>query len=588
MRAQREVVKRMKESAPACDLQVDFPFDYAAHLSGDRRIGRLPMASYGTPVAVIGAGASGLVAAYELMRTGCRPVLFEAEISAQGPGGRRLGGRMFSRRLDEADSAVAELGCMRFPDSSKLLRQYAQLFGLNWQPSRDNYAAATPMTLVHMDGVGHGTRTLADAYPGNEQFRQARTRWLKAIADVGVDELLREAADRDLSAVRRRWRDLVEKFEQWTFYRFLRDERGAGLNHAQARLLGTAGIGPGMWDSFFDMSMLEILRMLMVTQGATHYFPLEGISALAEGFWTHRTTGPDGKSLSLQEINTGVLRPEVTALDVEEDARRGVVVHSADGRSERFAAVIFTPQLHLLETSVDVRSTTPGGAVFGVKMLRAIRRLNYWQSSKTLLVTREPFWEGTTLDGVTITDRLPRATYTTDYGPAKRAGGRRGVIDLSYTWGQDSMKVSASSLDERVRLFVRELAEIHPEVADELRRQSADGVALTITWENQRNFRGMCRLSRPGDYPYQRDLFSHFMKDFTGSAAVSGEPRNALFLAGDDTAWSPGWLDHAMASGVNAAWGVLKLLGGGSEPGNPGPGDLWNDPDYTPLPTPGD
>ncbi|GAA3020822.1 NAD(P)/FAD-dependent oxidoreductase [Streptomyces fulvorobeus] len=578
------------EPVPACDLQVDFPFDYAAHLSGDRRIGCLPEASRGAPIAVVGAaGGSGLAAAYELMRAGCRPVLFEAETSAEGPGGRRLGGRMYSRRIDDADSAVAELGCMRFPDSSKLLRQYARNFGgLHWQASRDNFAAVTPVTFLDMDGVGHETRSLADVGPESEQLHQAHTRWLQAIDDLGLHQLLREAADRDLPAVRRRWRALVDRFEQWTFYRFLRDEHGAGLNHAQARLLGTAGIGPGMWDSFFDLSMLEVLRMLTVTQGATHYFPLEGISALADGFWTHPTTGPDGRPVSLQESNAGVLRPEVTALDIEEDARRGVVVHSADGRSERFAAVIFTPQLHLLETTVEVRSTTPGASAFGPRMLRAIRRLNYWQSSKTLLVTREPFWEGTSLDGVTITDRLPRATYTTDYGPPKGAGGRRGVIDLSYTWGQDAMKISASGIEERVRLFVRELAAIHPGAAEELRRQAADGVALTVSWENQPNFRGMCRLSRPGDHPYQRDLFSHFMKDFAGRPAVPGEPHNALFLAGDDTAWSPGWLDHALASGINAAWGVLKLLGGGSDPGNPGPGDLWNDPDYTPLPTSAD
>ncbi|GAB2579820.1 hypothetical protein GCM10027168_10830 [Streptomyces capparidis] len=73
------------------------------------------------------------------------------------------------------------------------------------------------------------------------------------------------------------------------------------------------------------------------------------------------------------------------------------------------------------------------------------------------------------------------------------------------------------------------------------------------------------------------------MKDFTGTPAIPGEPPHGLFLAGDDTAWTPGWLDHAMASGLNAAWGVLRHLGGSTLPGNPGPGDMWDDPDYRPL-----
>ncbi|MFF3158640.1 flavin monoamine oxidase family protein [Streptomyces sp. NPDC057910] len=250
---------------------------------------------------------------------------------------------------------------------------------------------------------------------------------------------------------------------------------------------------------------------------------------------------------------------------------------------QRFAAAVFTPQLHLLETGVEVRSPVPGLHPLGRRVRRAVRRLHYWQSSKTALVVDEPFWKGTTLDGVTLTDRLPRAAYTLDYGPARGPGGRRAVLYLSFTYAQDAMKVSASTRAERVALFVRDLADIHPEVANELREQASSGEAVTISWENERHFRGMCRFSRPGDHLYQRDLFSHFMKDFSGRPAVPGEPLNALFLAGDDTSWSPGWLDHALASGINAAWGVLRLLGGSPEPGNPGPGDVWNNPDYAPV-----
>ncbi|MFG2721800.1 FAD-dependent oxidoreductase [Streptomyces sp. NPDC048416] len=141
-------------------------------------------------------------------------------------------------------------------------------------------------------------------------------------------------------------------------------------------------------------------------------------------------------------MNGGALRPAVVALDVEPDASHGVVVHTVDGHRERFAAAIFTPQLHLLETGVEVRSTIPGPPPLGPRMCRAIRSLHYWQSSKTALVVDQPFWKGTTLDGVTLTDRLPRAVYTLDYGPACRPGGRSGVLYLSFTWAQDATKIS--------------------------------------------------------------------------------------------------------------------------------------------------
>ncbi|MER5817892.1 MULTISPECIES: FAD-dependent oxidoreductase [Streptomyces] len=572
---------------PATDLQVDFPFDYAAHVGGGRRMGRLPEKALGARVAVVGTGGSGLAAAYELLRAGCRPVLYEAERSADGPGGRRLGGRMYSRRLREEDSAVVELGCMRFPDSASLLRQYAGTFGVRLEPFRDNYAApVTPLTVLDVDGVQHTTREIQDLYDRLDGFREAHTRWRRALARIGLSQILRDLAARDLTAVRPHWNQVLGRFESWSFYRFLREPGGAGLTHDQARLLGTAGVAPGVWDSFFEISVIEILRLLLCTEGSDTLYAPDGISRLAEGFWTCPVADPRERTHSLEAVNEGAPRPAVRLLEVEPDAARGVVVHDADGQAERFAAVVFTPQLRLLETGIEVRSTSPRTPVFGPRLWRAVRRLSYWQSSKTALVVERPFWEATTMDGVTLTDRLPRAAYTLDYGPPRGPEGRRGVLDLSFSWAQDAAKVAPSSLEERVALFVRDLASIHPGMADELRAQARAGEAVTVSWENEKNFRGLCRWSCPGDYPYQRDLFAHFLKDFTGSPAVPGEPPNGLYLAGDDTSWSPGWLDHALASGLNAAWGVLRQLGARPEPGNPGPGDVWGDPRYTPPTTP--
>ncbi|MEV0674988.1 amidohydrolase family protein [Actinosynnema sp. NPDC050436] len=575
----------MNAQPPAADLQVDFPFDYAAHVADGRRIGRLPASALGARVAVVGTGGSGLTAAYELLRVGCTPVLYEAERSPGGPGGRRLGGRMHSVRLAPADSAVVELGCMRVPDSAKLLRGYTDLFGLHWQPFRDEYAEdVTPRTVLDVDGRTRTARGITDLYADDDVLREAHTSWLGALERIGVTDLRRAVADRDLAGVRQRWADLLARYERWSFQRFLLDPGGAGLTWDQARVLGTAGVATAAWDSFFDLGFPEVLRLLLATEGAEAFHLREGFSALAEAFWTHRATLPDGRVTSLAEVNDGALRPAVTALEVGEDVAEGVVVHDEDGHADWFPAVVFTPQLHVLETSVRLRPLRPDGpAPFGPRLLRAVRRTSYWQSAKTALVTTTPFWEGTSLDGATLTDRLPRAAYTLDYGEPAEPGGRRSVLVLSFTWAEDAMKIGSSSKEERVAAFVRELAEIHPEVADELRRQVAGGATRTISWERERNFRGLCRFSRPGEYPYLWDLFAHFVKDAGGAAAVPGEPANPLFLAGDDLSWSPGWLDHAMSSGLNAAWGVLRYLGGETSPDNPGPGDFWLEERHRPL-----
>ncbi|CAL9325704.1 flavin monoamine oxidase family protein [Streptomyces sp. SudanB182_2057] len=574
------------DQSPPSDLQADFPFDYAAYVADGRRVGRLPAGTPPPPVAVVGTGGAGLTAAFELLRIGCRPVLYEAESDPDGPGGRRLGGRMYSRRLDPADSAVVELGCMRFPDSARLLRQYADAFGLHWSPFRENYAfPTTPTTVWHVDGQRHDVRRLTDLYAHHPTFREAHEGWSRALDRIGFHALRRALAARDRAGARERWAHMVHRFAHWSFHRFLVDPGGAGLTAEQAAVLGTAGVGPVAWDVFFESAFLEVVRLLTASHGGTMYYMREGISALAESFWSHRTTDPAGRPVSLEEANAGGVRPAVTALEVPTTADRPLTVHSADGRADRYASVVFTPQLHVLETSVDVRSAGPGRSPFGPRLWRAVRRLSYWPSAKTALVLPSPFWEGSSMDGVTITDRLPRASYTLDYGPPRAPGGRRAVLDLSFSWAEDAMKIAASSLEQRVEILVRELCDIHPDVADRLRRSARDAAALTVSWENEPNFRGLCRLSRPGDLRYQWDLFSHFMKDFAGGPVVPGEPPHGLFLAGDDVSWSPGWLDHAMTSGLNAAWGVMRHLGGTALPDNPGPGDLWTDPDYRPVPS---
>src|ERR1700685_122558 len=66
------------EEGPVTIFGPDFPFafdDWIAHPAG---LGSIPAERHGEEVAVVGAGISGLVAAYELMRLGVKPVVYEA------------------------------------------------------------------------------------------------------------------------------------------------------------------------------------------------------------------------------------------------------------------------------------------------------------------------------------------------------------------------------------------------------------------------------------------------------------------------------------------------------------------------------
>ncbi|MDO5663555.1 MAG: NAD(P)-binding protein, partial [Brachybacterium sp.] len=55
----------------------DFPFPYDEWLTHPAGLGRVPEDRLGEEVAIIGGGIAGIVAAYELMRLGLRPVIYE-------------------------------------------------------------------------------------------------------------------------------------------------------------------------------------------------------------------------------------------------------------------------------------------------------------------------------------------------------------------------------------------------------------------------------------------------------------------------------------------------------------------------------
>ncbi|MGH3422246.1 MAG: FAD-dependent oxidoreductase, partial [Streptosporangiaceae bacterium] len=98
----------------------DFPFpfdDWIAHPAG---LGAIPPERHGVEVAVVGAGISGLVAAYELMKLGVKPVVYEAA---------RMGGRLRSQAFEGTDGVVADLGGMRFPVSSTCFYHYVDMLG---------------------------------------------------------------------------------------------------------------------------------------------------------------------------------------------------------------------------------------------------------------------------------------------------------------------------------------------------------------------------------------------------------------------------------------------------------------------------
>ncbi len=241
-----------------------------------------------------------------------------------------------------------------------------------------------------------------------------------------------------------------------------------------------------------------------------------------------------------------------------------VTVVDEDGATRTYPVAIVTAQAWMLLNMIkcDVR-------LFPTDHWTAIERTHYMQASKTFVIVDRPFWKdkdaetGRDVMSMTLSDRMTRGTYLLDNGI-----DRPGLICLSYTWNDDSLKWLPLSAQERVDIMLQSLEEIYPRV-DIRRHIVAD--PITISWESEPYFMGAFKANLPGHYRYQRRVFTHFMQD-----RIAPEHRG-IFLAGDDVSWTAGWAEGAVTTALNAVWGVMTHLGGRTAAENAGPGDAFDD-----------
>ncbi|WP_327391729.1 NAD(P)/FAD-dependent oxidoreductase [Streptomyces sp. NBC_01186] len=539
----------------------DFPFAYDDFLAHPAGLGAVPATEHGTEVAVIGGGLSGLVTAYELMKMGLKPVVYEAD---------QLGGRLRTASFEGGDPSLrAEMGAMRFPPSSTALQHYIGLADLETKPFPNPLAPDTPSTVVDLKGESHYARTLEDLPPVYHQVMEAWNACLEEGADFSA--MQRAIRDRDVPRIREIWSRLVEKLDNQTFYGFLCDSPAfASFRHRE--IFGQVGFGTGGWDTDFPNSILEILRVVYTGADDDHRGIVGGSQRLPLRLW-EREPGklvhwPQGTSLKSLHPG-GTHRPAVTRL--HRTAGNRVTVTDADGDIRTYRAAVFTAQSWLLLSRIDCDD-----ALLPIDHWTAVERTHYMESSKLFVPVDRPFWldqdphTGRDTMSMTLTDRMTRGTYLLDNGPDEPA-----VICLSYTWCDDSLKWLPLDANERMEVMLKSLGEIYPGVDI---RGHITGNPLTVSWEDEPYFLGAFKANLPGHYRYQRRLFTHFMQDTLPA------DRRGLFLAGDDISWTAGWAEGAVQTALNAVWGVMHHLGGATDPTNPGPGDTFEEIAPVPLP----
>jgi monoamine oxidase len=442
-------------------------------------------------VVVIGAGIAGLVAAHELQRSGHDPIVLEAN--------QRVGGRVYTIR-SFAPGLYGEGGAMRIPRVHDLTLGYCAEFGLELRP----FVMGNPKALVHVGGQ-RMTAADAEAEPTRLAFDlepHERGRSFGRLWDVATADLRAMLAEDDDAG----WERIVRDYDQYSLREFLESR---GWSEGAIEMYGVMNFV----ESDLDNSVIEEFR-----ESLGHAFEdmqeiVGGMDLLPAAFYA-----------GLRDR----VRFGAEVLGIGQDAD-GVTVHyrTLAGRASAHGdyAICTLPFSILRHLEVAPR--------FSREKARAIRQLNYSESTKILFQVRHRFWE--TEDGIrggtTATD-LPIRRIVYPSHPADD-GSERGVLLASYTWSQDATRWAAMDPESRLEQALDDVAQIHPSV-----RAAFEGGA-SQAWSTDPYAAGAFALFAPGQ---QTQLQADIVR-----------PEGRVHFAGEHCSLHHAWIQGALESGIRAA-----------------------------------
>jgi tryptophan 2-monooxygenase len=508
----------------------------------------------GHSVAIVGAGAAGLLAAYQLMQLGADVTLFEASDHA--------GGRLDTIYPIPGEPVAFEMGAMRVPPCEQLFNYYTAQFGIRPggqfpDPGKvdtriifrnhayDWPAGKNPPEIFNNVSMGWGN--LANQYTGiynllvkptPESLDQAKQAW-QTLA-YNADGLGPERGYSTISF----YQGLVEAFvENYSQYGLKAPWTGDDFE-----LFAALGVGSGGFGSLYSVNFAEIARLIINgLEGDQQFYP-GGMQQLVQALLD---STPDSSRPSLQLGACIKYGQRAKSIEVLPGTPAKVAIHR-DAGCDSFDAVIVATTTRSMQ--VDMNLTDQKDSVLPQAVSSAVRELHLMNSSKLFVLTKTKFWQNPDkpLPSNIQADTLVRGLYCLDYYPDTPFEGY-GVVLISYTWGDDSTKYLAlQDPVTRLEACLRSIEHCAGEFVAALRSEILYDHIQMIDWQYEPNYFGAFKLNQPGQDQYNQRLYSHFL---TGKS---------VFLAGDSVGWCGGWIESALQSGMNAASAVAQQLMGES------------------------
>lgn len=554
--------KGRTQPSPTPYLFIDNPFDYRGMVSKEE-----PIATFDQPsnVAIIGAGVSGLVAGYELLRAGCNVTVYEQS--------GRIGGRCYSKPFAGLpDTVFAEMGAMRVPFSAQLFYHYADKFGVKYNNTFPNPGEVD--TVLRYKG---NSQLWKANTPVPETFQKVNNGWKNMVDNdshtfsingfqfTTPGHLASILAMGDIQQVKAevvpKWQDYIDYFKTMNFYAAMVEiftnntdtpPGGARWDYpGDYEIFGALGIGSGGFGPLYQECFLEILRLVTNGLEEDQQFIISGVSALAEGFANETITTPSGKEVKLLDS---------IRLDTEiDDMRQTASGWQLFSKSQSFLCDHVISSISPRALQVILGPNATWRPAVGVDTTSSISNLHMISSSKCFVATKSTDWPVENIQS----DTLLRGLYNLKYPNEEDYG----VVLLSYTWEDDARKFpglgsdpdSVVDQEKRYHRLLGDVAAVWPEMGDFLKENAIESDINFIDWITQYGYFGAFKLDRPGQETFVQDAFFQFQQ-------CKSESDPKLYISGDSVSWTGGWIEGALQTGLNAATAVIYSFG--LRPGN--------------------